>query len=63
MRHTTDNQKHIFSAEEIEGLSALGDVLRQIRMRLKKEGFVIRNGKLYKESDIINAYEEGKNAQ
>lgn len=63
MTHNPENQKHIFSAEEIEGLSALGDVLRQIRMRLKKEGFVIRNGKLHKESDIINEYEEVKNTQ
>ena len=63
LKHYSENRENIFSAEEIEGLSALGGVLKQIRIRLKKEGFIIRDGKLYKESDIINTYDEGKNTQ
>ncbi len=42
----TDTRSPLFSAEEIQNISALGDVLRQIRARLKSEGISIEKERI-----------------
>lgn len=37
--------EQLFSKEEIKNISALGDVLREIRARLKREGVSIDNAR------------------
>lgn len=51
-----------FSKEEIKNLSSLGDVLRQIRSRLKSEGVSIEDARqeLLKNSLGYNIYETQK---
>src|SRR4051812_15591118 len=50
-------REEIFSPEQIKDLSALGDVLKQIRIRLEREGWVVEEGRIYKKSVTMNTNE------
>ena len=49
--------KQIFSSEQIRNISSLGDILRQIRARLKSEGISIEEARkrlLNNDQDMSN---------
>ena len=41
-----------FSEETIDAVSKLGDVLRRIDRRMKRDGFCIKNGKIVRDENI-----------
>ena len=43
---TNNNLENVFSGEQIRNISSFGDVLRQIRARLKSEGISIEDARL-----------------
>ena len=58
MNVTQEKKEYLFSPEQINDFSALGDVLKRIRGRLIADGYTIEAAKIYKKADIINPNEE-----
>jgi hypothetical protein len=46
------NKPQPLSEESVAALEKLGEVLLSIRIRLISEGYVIRDGQIYKPTDI-----------
>lgn len=44
----TSTPKHLFKDDTVKALSELGDVLRDIRKRLIREGILIKDGDTYR---------------
>ena len=47
-----------FSDETIQSLRELGAILANIRNRLLSEGYVMKNGKIYKNGELIIGYDK-----
>lgn len=45
--------KQIFSDEDIASFVELGEVLKKIRRRLLSEGYIIKDGKIFKEGKQV----------
>ena len=48
----TKKKKPLFTEEAIENIRALGDALKDIHIRLIKEGYVIKDGEIIPPEDI-----------
>ena len=47
------NKEYIFTEKEIENFSGIYDALRQVHVRLIKEGYKIKDGKIIPSKKIV----------
>lgn len=50
-------KKRNFSDQTLASLRELGSILERIHIRLVSEGYTIKNGKIFKETDLVTQNE------